>query len=249
MNRRHILSALAFAAMPAAASKAANQPWSASILSGGLQNGRLMAGLEIMLQPHWKTYWRVPGQGGVPPFIQVKGENVKSFHFDCPTPTRFPSDAGEAIGYMGNVVFPIFVEAIDNGKPVEAEVSAFVGVCEQVCIPAQIAGQVSSLQRADRERLQKWEALVPKPNSNFVTSATVLMFDGKPAVRLELSQALDDIFVEGSELHYFKGPKFEGSSAVLAVAGAKHIEDLRKTPLRVTGKLPIGGLEQIVAVV
>jgi hypothetical protein len=66
---------------------------------------------------------------------------------------------------------------------------------------------------------------------------------------LEFTQKLDDVFVEGNPLHYFKSPVFEGNGATLVVAGAKSIDDLRHTPLRVTGKLATGGLEQMVTVV
>jgi DsbC/DsbD-like thiol-disulfide interchange protein len=249
MNRRNILSGLALTLISPGTSRADVKPWLATILSGPVQNGQIIAGLELVMQPHWKTYWRVPGQGGVPPLVDVKGTNVKSFRLDCPTPTRFPSDAGEAIGYMESVVFPIVIEPVDAAKPVEAEISAFVGVCLNVCIPAKIEGRLSSTSPTGANRLPKWQALVPVPDSKFVTSATAMMVDGKPAVHFELSQKLDDIFVEGSDLHYFKAPMFEGNAATLVVAGAKSLDEIKKTPLRITGKLPFGGLEQMVSVV
>jgi DsbC/DsbD-like thiol-disulfide interchange protein len=249
MNRRNILSGLALVLVSARATHADVKPWLATILNGPAQNGKIFAGLELVMQPHWKTYWRVPGQGGVPPFVDLKGENVKSFRLECPTPTRFPSEAGEAIGYMENVVFPIIIEPVDAAKPVEADISAFVGVCLDVCIPAKIDGHFSSISAKGADRLPKWQALVPVPNSKFVTSSTTMMIDGKAAVRFELSQKLDDIFVEGSDLHYFKAPVFDGTGATIIVAGAKSVDEIKKMPLRVTGKLPAGGLEQMVTVV
>jgi Disulphide bond corrector protein DsbC len=249
MKRREILGGLALMLVSPSVSRAEAKPWVATVLNGPVKDGQLVAGLELVMQPHWKTYWRVPGQGGVPPFVDVKGANVKSFRLDCPTPTRFSSDAGEAIGYMENVVFPIVIEPADATKPVEAKISAFVGVCMDVCIPAKIDGAFSSATTTGADRLPKWQALVPVLNSKFVATATAIMIDGKPAVRFELSQKLEDVFVEGSDLHYFKAPMFDGNSATLAVAGAKSIDEIRKTPLRVTGKLPFGGLEQMVTVV
>jgi hypothetical protein len=142
--------------------------------------------------------------------------------------------------------------AIDPTKPMAADISAFMGVCKDVCIPAQFSAHALSTDPAsavDVESMQKWQALVPVVANDLVTSAKALLVDGKPAVQFELSRPLVDVFVEGSELHYFKAPKFEGTIATIGVAGAKSLDDLKKTPLRVTGKLPFGGLEQMVTVV
>jgi hypothetical protein len=214
-------------------------------------NGWLV-GLEIKLQPHWKTYWRVPGQGGVPPFIEAKGDNVKSAEVLCPTPTRLRNQDGEAIGYMENAMFLLRILPNDPTKAMAADVSAFVGVCLDICIPAQFSGQVVAADQssmADLDSVRKWTALVPVVTKDLVTSAEAVMVDGKPAVRFELSRPLVDVFVEGNDAHYYKAPQFDGTSATLQVAGAKSLDDVRKTPLRVTGKLDVGGLEQMVSVV
>ncbi len=55
----------------------------------------LRAGLEIRLDPGWKTYWRYPGDSGVPPTLDFAGsENVKSVTALWPAPQRFSDGAG-----------------------------------------------------------------------------------------------------------------------------------------------------------
>jgi DsbC/DsbD-like thiol-disulfide interchange protein len=253
MNRRELFAFSAAAlALPANFAVAEDKPWTMRLVQGTSDKNGWLLGLEILMQPHWKTYWRVPGQGGVPPFLEAMGDNVKSSELFCPTPTRYRNADGEAIGYMETAMFLLSVVPGDPAKPMAAEISAFMGVCKDVCIPAQFSAHAMSTDPAsatDGASLQKWQALVPAVSHDLVTSAKALMVDGKPAVQFELSRPLVDIFVEGSDLNYFKAPKFEGTRATLQVAGAKSLDELRKTPLRVTGKLDMGGLEQMVTVV
>jgi DsbC/DsbD-like thiol-disulfide interchange protein len=254
MNRRSLFvhlgtTAMTLCTMPA---RADEKPWVTHLVSGPMDDNGWLVGLDIKMQPHWKTYWRVPGQGGVPPLIEAKGNNVKSVDVLCPTPTRIPSNDGEAIGYLENVMLLLRIMPNDSRGMMMADVSAFVGVCQEICIPAQFSGRVTAADHtllADLDSLQKWYAQVPVISHGMVTAAKAVMVDGVPAVRFELSRSLQDIFVEGSEHHYFRAPQFDGTRATLQVAGAKSIDELRKTPLRVTGKLDAGGLEQMVSVV
>ena len=79
----------------------------------------LRAGVEIRLAPGWKTYWRYPGDSGVPPhFDFAKSENVKSVQLAWPAPERFADADGSFIGYRDNVLFPLSIEPKDAAKPV-----------------------------------------------------------------------------------------------------------------------------------
>src|SRR6266568_4360744 len=58
------------------------------------------SGVEIKLNPGWKTYWRYPGDSGVPPaFDFSKSENVKSVKVLYPTPHLFSDETGQSLGY------------------------------------------------------------------------------------------------------------------------------------------------------
>src|SRR5258707_9942457 len=71
------------------------------LIAGANEKGQtpLRAGIEIKLQPQWKTYWRYPGDSGVPPRFDFSGsENVKSVNVLYPAPHLFTDEAGQALG-------------------------------------------------------------------------------------------------------------------------------------------------------
>src|SRR5262245_44570022 len=79
----------------------------------------LRAGIEIRLAPGWKTYWRYPGDSGMPPRFDFAGSaNVQQVNVLWPAPHRFADGSGQSIGYSGNVVLPLQVQAKDSTKPV-----------------------------------------------------------------------------------------------------------------------------------
>jgi DsbC/DsbD-like thiol-disulfide interchange protein len=100
---------------------------------GGL---RLRAGVELKLKPGWKTYWRYPGDSGVPPrFDFARSENVRDVTVLWPAPQRFSDGSGSSIGYAGSVVFPLRIVPADERKPVLLRVDLDYGVCEKLCVP------------------------------------------------------------------------------------------------------------------
>ena len=102
------------------------------------QTGSYVAGIEIMLAEGWKTYWRNPGDAGVPPVFDWSGSsNVASMKVLYPAPSRLKEPAAETIGYMGAVLFPVEVTSQDAKKPVELKLLLEFGICREICIPAQ----------------------------------------------------------------------------------------------------------------
>jgi DsbC/DsbD-like thiol-disulfide interchange protein len=104
---------------------------------------QLRAGAEIRLAPGWKTYWRYPGDSGIPPqFDFAKSENVKSVQVSWPAPERIVSADGVIIGYRDNVLFPLRVEAKDPNKPVTLRIALDYAICEKVCIPVHAKAEL-----------------------------------------------------------------------------------------------------------
>jgi DsbC/DsbD-like thiol-disulfide interchange protein len=102
------------------------------------QSKSYVAGVEIVLAGGWKTYWRNPGDAGVPPVFDWSGSsNVASMKVLYPAPSRLKEPAAETIGYMGAVLFPVEVTPQDAKKPVELKLLLEFGVCREICIPAQ----------------------------------------------------------------------------------------------------------------
>src|SRR5579859_698808 len=79
----------------------------------------LRAGVEIRLAAGWKTYWRYPGDSGVPPVLDFsKSENVKKIDVLYPAPHRFTDDGGTSIGYKVGVTLPLHVVPENPRRPV-----------------------------------------------------------------------------------------------------------------------------------
>ena len=127
----------------------------------------LRAGLEIRLSPGWKTYWRYPGDSGVPPnFDFGKSENVKSVNVLWPAPQRLADSEGVTIGYKTGVVFPLKVVPQDPDKPVILRLKLDYAVCEKLCVPAQ--GQAELLIKSGgtfAPAIAAAEKAVPQPRA------------------------------------------------------------------------------------
>ena len=104
--------------------------------------GTLSAGIDVALEPGWKTYWRSPGEVGLPPEIDWSGsENVASAEMLFPLPHRFEAFGIQNFGYSGHVLFPVRVTLADPGQPVRLRATAQLLVCAEICVPetAQLA--------------------------------------------------------------------------------------------------------------
>ncbi len=98
---------------------------------------KVAAAVEIEMTPGYKTYWRSPGESGVPPLFDFAGsENLASAEVLFPAPVRFEDGAGFSNGYHDRVILPLRVIAVDPALPVLLRLSLQYGVCEKLCIPA-----------------------------------------------------------------------------------------------------------------
>ncbi len=102
------------------------------------------AGVEIRLAPGWKTYWRYPGDSGIPPrFDFSKSHNVKSVTVRWPAPQRLTDEGGTSIGYKHDVIFPLDVTPEDPGRPVTLALGVDYGVCEKICVPVDAKAELT----------------------------------------------------------------------------------------------------------
>ncbi|PJF08360.1 protein-disulfide reductase DsbD domain-containing protein [Pseudorhodobacter sp. MZDSW-24AT] len=101
--------------------------------------GTHMAALHLRLAPNWKTYWRAPGDAGIPPHFNWAGsENVGSVRFHWPSPEVFHTNGLKTVGYHDELVLPIEITPKDPRKPVRLRASVDLGVCKDICIPATL---------------------------------------------------------------------------------------------------------------
>lgn len=136
MLKNLALAVFAVLATPAL-SQSNGLPVGGELLTGWREaDGRHMSGLRLDLAPGWKTYWRAPGSGGIPPRFNWSGSrNLSHVEVMYPVPKVIDQNGVRAIGYDSDVVFPLVVTARDSAAPVLLRGEIEVGVCEEVCIP------------------------------------------------------------------------------------------------------------------
>ncbi len=102
------------------------------------KSGSHMAGLRIDLADGWKTYWRAPGDAGIPPQITWGGSsNIASAAFHWPVPDVFDQDGMRSIGYHDSVTIP--VEVFPNAAgDIRFAGQIEIGVCDQICVPVSL---------------------------------------------------------------------------------------------------------------
>ncbi len=177
------------------------------IIAGTNKSGAasLRAGIEIKLQPGWKTYWRYPGDSGVPPRFDFSGsENLARAKVLYPAPHLFTDETGNSLGYKDSVIFPLQVTARQPGKPVTLRLKLEYAVCEKLCIPAEGRAELTFGvgDSANDAALAAAEAHVPKPVSaaDIGLTAQRVSTGPKPLVYVDLSVPSGnpvELFVEG----------------------------------------------------
>src|SRR5437899_11365323 len=97
------------------------------LLAGSRSGAVLLGGIAFQLQPGWKTYWRSPGDSGVPPrFDFSKSENIEAVTVLWPAPMKFDDGAGgHSLGYHHQVVLPLRIVSknADEAVTVRAEIN------------------------------------------------------------------------------------------------------------------------------
>ena len=212
-------AALGFAATVFASSLALeahaqdSSPWqqdghsAVRLLAGSRSGAVLLGGIGFQLQPGWKTYWRTPGDSGVPPrFDFSKSENIEAVTVLWPAPAKFDDGAGgHSMGYHNQLVLPLRIVAKNADKPVTLRADINYAVCEKLCIPVEANAELAFTSVASTEDSALFAALdtVPKPASvgdpNPLTIRDVKR-SGKSTVLVDVvtpDTRNVDLFVEG----------------------------------------------------
>jgi DsbC/DsbD-like thiol-disulfide interchange protein len=177
------------------------------LLAGSRSGAVLLGGIAFQLQPGWKTYWRTPGDSGVPPrFDFSKSDNIEAVTILWPAPTKFPDGAGgNSLGYQKHVVLPLRIVVKSPDKPVTLRALINYAVCEKLCVPVEAKVELPFTSVASTEDGTLSAALdtVPKPanvgDPNPLTIRDVKR-EGKQGVVVDVVTPEADpvgLFVEG----------------------------------------------------
>lgn len=167
------------------------------------------AAVEIKLASSAITYWRQPGEAGVPPQFSFKGsENVARVDFLFPGPHRLDEDGLEAFGYRGGVTFPIRVTPVDASKPARLVLTLDYAVCDRICVPVRGHAELQLPRSGDspaRAVILAGEAAVPEtlPSSELAKKVVIRQEAGQAKPQWQFmwrgDQPMTDLFVEGPE--------------------------------------------------
>ena len=138
---RFILPLLLALALPAAGiAQTQAEAFTGSLLPGWrLDDGHYMAALRLDLAPEWKTYWRAPGEAGIPPMFDWTGSvNVGAVAFHWPSPLVITQNGLQSIAYHDQLILPIEITPKDRNAPVNVTLHVQLGVCKAICLPATL---------------------------------------------------------------------------------------------------------------
>jgi suppressor for copper-sensitivity B len=239
-----VLSALPAAALlwPARAAADAASPWyqteqgRARLIAATADPGdaaSVTLGLQFELAPHWKIYWRSPGDAGFPPELDWKGStNLAAATIAWPAPERFSVQGLETVGYSGAVVLPITLRVAQPGQPLHLKAHLSYLTCSEICVPrdADLALDLPSGGQGYASLIDQYRTQVPGDGAveGLALTSAVLRPGAKAALDLTIASkhplAAPDAFIEGVDDAVF------GAPAVLT-----------RAPDATILRLPIGG--------
>ncbi len=196
-------------------------PYSGIRLIAGAQHGDTReVGIQIRMQPGWKTYWKIPGDSGIPPLFDWSGSsNVSGATVMYPAPKRYVDEYATSIGYKDEVVFPVRLTPTSKVMPTVARVTVSYAVCSDICLPASAeltldlaaAPRASTIQSALIERFKKKVPTKVSDNQPRIASVQLTGSGEKASLVVDVDQKPGspdvDIFIEGPRELYFAGPK------------------------------------------
>lgn len=230
----------------------------------GAEVPKIVAGVQIELQPGWKTYWRNPGDaGGVPPYFDwSKSKNVADAKVVYPAPKRLADALGDSIGYKDSVVLPVMITPRDEGQPLHLKLDFAFGVCREICIPAEASlslvvpqGVSLPMPRPLTEALDHAPRLAAaRRNGDPELVSHEAVLDGKqPRIVLDLKfpggAHQGDVFAEAPDGIYLPmaqrvaGPDGESARFMIDLQDSFELDDLKGRTITLTLVGPEGQSE------
>jgi suppressor for copper-sensitivity B len=238
------------AVLPAIPAHAAIGDWvagqnaSVRLLAAGIDaSGMLSGGIEIALEPGWHTYWRSPGDAGVPPVIDFAGSlNIDEPAVEYPAPARLDDGYSVSNVYQDRVVLP-FTTKVDNpAAAIDLALKLDIGVCAEVCVPEHFETKLSvpatRTDLAATKLIARARDSVPTPPEPGVLAVAAVARAGGTDKRpvFEIKASAPDpkaaiVFVEGPADWYAGAPAFVSASAGVGLYRVEFDRLTAKTPL------------------
>ncbi|HEY0901101.1 MAG TPA: protein-disulfide reductase DsbD domain-containing protein, partial [Micavibrio sp.] len=171
--------------------------------------------LEIALQPDWHIYWRMPGDGGLPPnLLPGDSKNLKNIEIKWPTPHRFEMEGLYGFGYSDQILLPLQLTPEKPSAPLTLALKAEIMVCKDICVPQKLVLSLdipAGIAKRDSQAPLYEDALKQLPfteNRPDMKIENVVMGPEAIVVRAYLSQGFEgaDLFVEGPAFYVMEKP-------------------------------------------
>lgn len=228
---RHALLAVTLWAGFALPAQAAMTEWTAVeggavrlISSGEMEDGAYKLGLEFSLEPGWHTYWRFPGESGIPPQLDFTGSsNLASEQLLFPAPSRYNDGYSSSIVYEQSLVLPLLIKPTSPDASVDLKASLFFGVCSTICVPGEASFSLSlspenQVDTLAQTLIKRDEATLPTEGAEADQKISSVALSGSGADQLltitaNVTSEDFDLFAEGPEGSYIALPHLKAQKA------------------------------------
>jgi suppressor for copper-sensitivity B len=175
----------------------------------------VLAGLDLRLSENWHTYWRVPGDSGLPPQLDWTGsDNVENVEILWPAPTRMQEGNLTVFAYSGEVFLPLLVTRKDENKPFSLALKAQIMVCHDVCIPEHLmlntASSEASSENARRIEMALRRVPITQDDRPDIGIDTVVLGPNAIAVSVRSKKGFTgaDLFAHAGDYPFTAKPEF-----------------------------------------
>ncbi len=221
----------------------------ADLLTGHTEAGGsdVWIGVRLNLGPGWKTYWKAPGDTGLPPEFDWSGSsNIVDAEVNWPAPSRLSILGFETVGYTHEVLFPVRLRVRDPAIETRISLKLAIYACSNICVREErvLAATIRPGVPGDsRSAIDAWRARVPQATSDMLSVLSVeRSLTGPASLRIEVASTRSllqpDAFVESDSPLNADRPivTFDhGNRATLTVnLPGETAESLRARPLTAT---------------
>lgn len=190
-------------------------------------DGRIRGALQVEPADGFITYWREPGESGIPPQISVSADSDVSLEsIAYPVPKRIELTGVTDMGYDGPVTFPLMLKASPGTMP-QLDVSAFIGLCKDICIPFQASFHVGKetykASAVDNAILAVAATTLPEPPSDDFRIASAVITGEALTLALTLpDQTAPEITLASSDGFIVKAPEgsFQDGRYVITISAS-----------------------------
>lgn len=204
--------------------------------------GPIRGALQVELRPGWKTYWRDPGDSGVPPSLtEADGSDFSVGEIEFPPPEWMEDGYSTWAGYRQSVDLPV---ALTPRGPDARHVAAdaFLGICETICIPFQARFELTISPAAgsspDTALVEQAFAGLPAPADEGFGVTEVKRADKELEVKTIGADGAAQLFLAGNGGYAFGHPVAgaDGMFAVKIVARPRKAGGPVEIPYTLVGK-------------